>query len=383
MITRYLYFLLNLVWTQQLCAAFVVRISERGSDTSSCWGLNAALPCKSVGYAMKSIWDPKNVNETVFIYLIDDEVYSLEERVKIIQTNAGRSIHLKSRNRSVVNCKSASVGIDVGTHEGKDTNDADKSRNIFFENLEFKNCGPDLAAVVRIWNSVDIKFTNCVFRRNNRSGINAFDSAVTIENCRFINNTPNVNSSPSQNYTAGVSSIGGGAGFIFENATNLSLKVRHSIFEFNSAGGNHRMDVLPTFRIPHGLRGYLGGGVFVAFTGKSQHCQVEIFNTTFSNNAAMSGGGIFLEQSNKALKNKYNITSSNFRANFASEVGGGLVFSDDTEESSGTCVLKNCVVSENTSKRTPGILVTLTNVRSTNVSTIRSVKKRINSQFSI
>ena len=342
-----------------LSASLVVRISKTtGKDNSSCWIWNATTPCRTMVYALGALWDTKNYNETLFTFSIQDQVYSLKERVKITQTNAGRSVYLKSSNttgRSVIRCADSSAGIEIGTH-GMNVN---KTRNIYFQNLEFQNCGPRFAAVVLVWNSENVDFTNCVFKHNNQAGINAFDSGVAIESCSFFNNTSNGNSS-SQKYTEGVTSAGGGAGCLFYNARNLSLTVRNSIFDSNSAVMNDTADyVAPSYNVSQIIPG--GGGLLVVFRGKAVHCQVEIENTLFSNNNATFGGGLYFEQSNTAIRNKYTVTNSNFTRNKAGQTGGGLIFTQWDNASSFITIFKNCIVSENESKRGAGMNVFLMN----------------------
>lgn len=293
----------------------------------------------------------------MFTFLIEDEVYYLEKRINIVQTSEAKSVYLKSSNLSVIKCKNKSAGFDIGTRK-QGAIDANRTRNIHFQNLEFQNCGPDLAAVVLIWNSVDIIFKNCVFRQNNQAGINAFDSGVTIEGCTFVNNTSN-RLNISREYKEGIASAGGGAGFLFQNVKNVSLTIKDSIFEFNAAA----MDDSPYFVEPsydvscNLLSG--GGGLLVALGGMVKRCLVTIENSTFFNNTATNGGGIFLSQFNTAVRNKVAVTNSTFTGNFAEQHGGGLVFSQWNRTSSFTTIFKNCTFSENRSKRGAGISVSL------------------------
>ena len=355
-------FLFSLLWTEFLSNALVIRISQTGNDTSSCLESNGTMPCRSIGHALDALWDRKNYNETEFTFLIEYHHYSLKERIVINQTSAGKSLFLiganSDRNRSLIICSHTSAGIEIGTPAKTGTNSI-TARNVFFQNLEFRNCGPDFAAVVLIWNSVDVNFTNCAFSHNLQAGINAFDSGVTIENCRFMNNTSNGHNS-SEAYNEGITSAGGGAGFIFHEAKNLPLLIRDSTFENNVAvTDDSNYYVAPSYNVSQIITG--GGGVLVVFRGNTEHCQVEIENTTFSQNNATFGGGIYLEQSNQAFGNKYMISNSNFRGNFAGQTGGGLIFTQWNNASSFVTVLKNCNITENRSKRGAGMNVFLMN----------------------
>ena len=362
--------LLCLLWTKFLSASLVIRVSSKtGNDTSSCRQSNATQACKSVAYALGALWDAKNYNETDFTFLMEDQVYPLKERVKINQTSVLKSVYLKSSNRTVIHCEDDSAGVEIGTREVQDFN-ANKTRNIYFQNLEFQNCGPRFAAAMLIWNSVDIGFTNCVFRQNKQAGINAFDSGVTIESCHFENNTSNGHNS-SEKYKEGITSAGGAAGFLFYSAKNLSLIIRNSVFISNVAVTNDLpFFVAPSYNVSQIITG--GGGLLVVFKGEAKHCQVNLGNITFLNNTATFGGGVYFEQSNMAVRNKYIVTNSNFTGNFAGQTGGGLIFSQWDNASSVTTIFKNCTVNENKAKRGAGMNVFLMNNDSTpNDSVIR------------
>ena len=363
-----------------LSAAIVVRVSKiTGKDNLSCRVQNATNPCKTVVYALGVLEDKRNHNESKFTFSVEDEVYSLEERVRITQTSTTKSVNLKSSNstgRSIIRCNYTSAGIEIGTRYIN----AKKTRNIQFENLEFQNCGgPHFAAVVLIWNSVDVNFTNCVFRHNTQAGINAFDSGVAIESCLFLNNTFNGHNS-SEVYKEGVISAGGGAGFLFHDSTNISLIIRNSIFESNEAVTNDSTDfIAPSSNVTHFSTG--GGGLLVVFRNKARNCQVIIDNTAFKNNTATYGAGLYLADSNLAIRNSFTVTNSNFTGNRAGQTGGGIIISKWDKASKITTLFKNCIVSENESKRGAGMNVFLMNYDSTpNDSILRLVQRTVSPQ---
>ena len=356
---RIIRFFLSLVWTELVSSSLVVRISKiRGHDYSSCWISNATTPCKSVDYALGALQESRNSNETIFTFSIEDQIYSLENRVQISQTSKEKIIFLKSGNpsaRNIIRCEDKVAGIDIRTKDSAHH----KTRNIHFQNLEFQNCGPHTAAVVLIWNSIDISFTNCVFGHNTQAGMNAYDSGVIIENCTFVNNTSNGRNS-NEEYKEGVDSAGGGAGFLYHNAVNLSLIIRNSIFESNAAVTNTSLHfIAPSSNVSHFTTG--GGGIIVVFRRTATDCRVVIDNSVFLNNTATYGGGIYFADSNMAVRNTYTVTNSNFSGNYAGQTGGGLIFSQWDNASSTTTVFKNCIISENTSKRGAGMNVFLMN----------------------
>ena len=344
-------------WTSKsISDGLMVRVSENGADDISCRESNATFPCRSLGFALEALKDSSNRNETMFTFLVDaGSVYSLNESVKINQTSTSVIVYLKSSSnstggRSIIRCADAKAGIEIGSNTSN-------TRNINFVDLEFQNCSfRSVAAVVLIWNSRDINFTNCVFRNNTKAGINAFDSSVAIERCHFLNNTSNGYNS-GEPYIEGVTSAGGGAGFLYQKAWNLSLIVKDSIFEFNSAVTNDTSEfVAPTYHVSQNI--ILGGGGFlVVFRKNAQFCRAWIENTRFANNSATVGGGIYVEQSDLAMGNHFIMVSSNLSGNTAGQAAGGLSLSQWNNASSFTTVFKNCIVSENEAQRGAGMNV--------------------------
>ena len=342
--------------TKSLSDGLVVRVSGTGTDDKSCRKSNATFPCRSLGFAFEALKDSSNRNETMFTFLVDaGNVYSLNESVKINQTSTSVIVYLKSSSnstggRSIIRCADAKAGIEIGSNTSN-------TRNINFVDLEFQNCSfRSVAAVVLIWNSRDINFTNCVFRNNTKAGINAFDSSVAIERCHFLNNTSNGYNS-GETYMEGVTSAGGGAGFLYQEAWNLSLIVKDSIFEFNSAVTNDTREfVAPTYLVSQNI--ILGGGGFlVVFRKNAQLCWAWIENTRFANNSATIGGGLYVEQSDLAMGNHFIMVSSNLSGNTAGQAAGALSLSQWNNASSFTTVFKNCIVSENEAQRGAGMNV--------------------------
>ena len=362
------------VWTtKSVTDGLLVRLSENGIDDISCRELNAAFPCRSLGFALEALKDSSNRNETMFTFSVDaGNVYSLNESVKINQTSTSVIVYLKSSSnstggRSIIRCADAKAGIEIGSNTSN-------TRNINFVDLEFQNCSSrSVAAVVLIWNSRDINFTNCVFRNNTKAGINAFESSVTIQRCHFLNNTSNENNSEKP-YIEGVTSAGGGAGFLYQEARNLSLIVKDSTFEFNSAVTNDTSEfVAPTYRVS--LLIPSGGGLLVVFRKNAQFCRAWIENTRFAKNSATIGGGLYVEQSDVAMGNHFIMISSNLSGNTAGQAAGGLSLTQWNNASRFTTVFKNCIVSENEAQRGAGMNVFFMNSDATySGSVLRSVR---------
>lgn len=350
----------SVAWIEISSAALVIRVSRKtGGDSTSCRGSDATSPCKTIKFALGALEDSKNHNETIFTFSIEDKVYTLKERVSITQTNALRNLYLKSndsRSRSVVHCGARLAGIEIGSSDIYARN----TKNVHFLNLEFQNCGsPRFAAVVLIWNSLNVDFTNCVFRHNTQAAINAFDSAVAIDSCLFSNNTSNLQNS-SEEYRRGVNSAGGGAGFLFRDSANLTLVVKNSIFDSNAAATNNSNDfIAPSSNVTHFSS--CGGGLLVVFSKKAKNCRALIDNTVFKNNTATYGGGLYLANSNLAVRNSFVVTNSNFTGNQAGQTGGGALFSQWDRASKITTIYRKCIFSKNKSQRGAGMNVFLMN----------------------
>ena len=355
------YFVFYIVaWIEFCSAALVIRVSKiSGGDRTSCRVSDATSPCKTIKFALGALEETKNHNETIFTFSIEDKVYTLKERVSITQTSALRNIYLKSndsRSRSVVHCGSRFAGIEVGASDIYARN----TRNVHFVNLEFQNCGsPRFAAVVLIWNSINVDFKNCVFRHNTQAAINSFDSAVAIDTCLFSNNTSNLQN-PSEQYRRGVNSAGGGAGFLFRDSANLTVVVKNSVFDSNAAVTNNSNDfIAPSSNVTHFSS--CGGGLLVVFSNKAENCQALIDNTVFKKNTATYGGGLYLANTNLAVRNSFMVTNSNFTGNQAGQTGGGALFSQWDKASKITTIYRKCIFSENESQRGAGMNVFLMN----------------------
>ena len=346
-------FLLNSLWIficfESTCTAVVIRVSNTGYDNSLCLVSNTTTPCKTIKFALNEIKDSKDPD---FIFSIEDQVYHLEQRVKIIQISPDRKITLKSNQSSgsTIQCMNIFAGFDIGSGP------ANQTRNINFVNLEFKNCGPRSAAAVVIWNSVEIKFTNCVFKDNKQAGIVGFDSGVVIDTCHFLNNTPNHPIWPTH-----PTSGGGGASFLFRNAISLSVIIRSSNFTLNSVTTSYLRSFVASFSNPCPFNDSHGGGLLIVFLHNASRCRVMIQDTIFSNNSATFGGGVCFVDSNVTSRNNFSITNTTFLGNIAGQAGGGLMFARWDAASSITAIFKNCTVSENQSKRGAGLNVMLMN----------------------
>lgn len=347
-----------------ISSALVIRVSQRnGSDSTSClmpYSSQPRTPCRTLWYAVRALEEDKNENETVFSFSIEDQVYFLDKRINVSQTNRKRRVYFKagtSGSRVIIRCQedSDSSGIEIGARDPK----LPKTRNVFFQNLGFQSCGPLFAAVVLIWNSVYVSFKNCEFKQNRQAGINAFNSGVAIENCSFIENTSpstyNANFA-TEAYAQGINSTGGGAGFVYHNAENLSLIIKNSIFKSNVAVTDEtRNYIAPSFNVSDFPTA--GGGMIVLFSGVAKYCQVLIENTVFVNNNATNGGGLYVAIANMAKGHNLTVINSNFSRNYASQTGGGLGLSQWDNSSNLNILVKNCLVNENIAKQGGGINV--------------------------
>ena len=332
-----------------------VFVSEKnGVDRASCLQSNGSTPCGSLRYALQILNQAEFSEKTVFEFHIKDRYYHLKNDVVILQSRKDRHVHITSAENSfiVIRCvNESSAGITM-----------DAAYNIHISNIEFQEFTSMSAAVVTIWNSDNISFTNCTFKDNDRSGINAFDSGVSIERCLFLNNTSNLQKLMvfESHITPNSISISGGAGFVFRHAVNRSLVIRNTSFIANSATVNSSENFIPltsTFSLP-GLN-LLGGGLLVAFIGEARSCRALVEGTNFDNNQATFGGGLFYTVSQYATDNLMTVWNSSFVNNGASQAGGGISILVGGSSSLAEFSVTHCVISENWSRRGGGVNIFL------------------------
>lgn len=351
----FLYVLLALLVSK--ASSVDVFISQKdGVDQTTCLRpSNGSIPCGSLRYALQILNDAELSEETVFEFHIQDRHYDLENHVEILQSRKDRRIYITSAENSftVIRCANESSGITMGF-----------AYNIHVSNIEFQQFTPRSAAVVMIRNSDNISFTNCAFRDNDRSGINAFDSGVSIEGCLFANNTSNLQKLMvlESHITPNSISISGGAGFVFEHAVNLNLVIRNTNFTANSATVNDSENFIP-LTSPSFLPGLdlIGGGLLVAFTGKARSCRALVEETYFDGNEATFGGGLFYATTQSATENSMNVSNSSFVRNRASQAGGGVSIAVGGSTSFAEFRVTHCVISENWSRRGGGVNIFLMN----------------------
>ncbi|PFX30181.1 uncharacterized protein LOC111323890 [Stylophora pistillata] len=343
-------------------ATFELFISQkRGVDNSSCLQRNASKPCGSLSYALQILHESAFDEETVFEFSIEDRLYSLEEDVQILQPRMNRYIHITSSNVSTVirsaNGLYTSV-ITIGLQDAK----AITTYNVHVSNIEFEEFSPYVAAVVMVWQSNNISFTNCGFRNNNRSGLNVFDSGVKVEGCSFVNNTSNLQilrELDSRVIPTSVS-ISGGAGFVFEHAVGLTLVIRNTNFTGNTAAVNNSENFIPpsSLSLLPGLN-LIGGGLVIVFRSNASSCGALVEDSSFDHNHATFGGGLFYGSIQTAARNSMEIKRSSFSKNRASQGGGGLSITVSGASSGNAIRVTQCVIRENWSRRGGGLNVFL------------------------
>ena len=342
-----------------------VKISQKlGVDNSSCFRWSGSIPCGSIHYALQILRDFNFGKETVFKFSIQDRHYDLQNRIQILQPRRDRRIYITSAKNSftVISCASDSSGITLGSQAETYAN---CTYNVHVSNIEFQHFTSNSAAVVMIWNSDKISFTNCVFKDNDRSGINAFDSGVTIDRCIFTNNTSNLQKlkNSDSHFTPNSASIAGGAGFVFEYAVGLNLVITNTNFTANSAGVDNDENFIPV--APFSLLPVLnliGGGLLVAFMNTTSSCRAVVEETSFERNEATFGGGLFYGSTQNAKENSMEVRNSRFVKNRASQAGGGVSIGVGGAISAGEFRVTHCVISDNWSRRGGGLNVVLVTI---------------------
>lgn len=339
-------------WISRVSSINVFISQEFGVDNSSCYHPNGTSPCRSISYALGILNDVTFENETTFIFSIRDKQHNLSSQVFFSQPREDRNIFMTSADNStatIIRCGSEHARIDIGFAQAGDTV---STYNIHVSNIEFQQFCASSAAVVMIWNSDNVSFTSCVFRDNRRSGINAFDSGVTVEGCLFVNNTA---SARYTRFKPGLSSVAGGAGFVFVNLNGLNVVVRNTTFAENSAAINDSENYIapPVISVISELN-YVGGGLVIAFLNTSKSNRALVEGSVFERNKATFGGGLFHCSCHFTKGNTMNVRGCSFTGNRAAQAGGGLSTSL-RDYSIAKTLVEDSVIRDNWSRRGGGL----------------------------
>ena len=339
-----------------------VSISQKsGENNVTCFNPNVSLPCKTINYALGVLNNVTFDRETTFVFSLLDEVLFLHSQILVFQPRKIREIYLTSAHeskRTVVRSSSESSGFVLGRKEARRSV---STYNIHVSNIEFELFSKKSAAVVMVWRADNVSFTNCVFRNNKRSGINAFDSGVKITRCLFVNNSAN---SEDAAVMVGNSSVAGGAGFVFFELSGLRVIVKNSNFSHNAAVYNNSenfiaprsLSVLPRLNLR-------GGGLLVAFLNDSKSNTAVVEDSVFEENQATFGGGLYHCSCHSSSGNSLKIQRSIFAGNLAAQGGGGLGTSVWDFGTTNTRI-ENCVIRDNWSRRGGGMNVFIMNYNS-------------------
>lgn len=365
-------FLLFFWWINPTTCVLIPISQSSGVDNTSCLNPNGTLPCRTIGYALAVLNDENFDHEVAFTFSIQDRYYDLRKQIQISQSRADRQIFLTTadnNSESVISCE-FEFSVICGIIIGRETEN--KTHNIHVANIEFQNFRASSSAVVTIQNADNTSFTNCIFRDNKRCGLIAFNSVVSIENCRFSNNTPDQRHSNDGRLQV----CAGGAKFVFENAGNLNLTVRNTIYTRNAVVLNNseiyvghstfpeacsrrsdqgdgakrcaqeKQESLKQATFPESY-GIMGGGLSIVFRGSAHRNKAFIENTSFSENQATFGGGLYYgdhsSHYSRFSRNKMEIHKSSFAGNRALLAGGGMMI----QNPSGFLLVKDCVFKEN------------------------------------
>lgn len=332
-------------------SAEILVSQKNGVDRTTCLrSSNVSIPCASLRYALQVLNNAEFSEETVFNFYMQDRYYDLKNDVVVLQSRKDRRVYITSADNS-------STVIRGANHESSGIT-MDAAYNIHVSNIQFQQFTSRSAAVVMIWNSDNISFTNCAFKDNDRSGINAFDSGITIEGCLFLNNTSNLQKLMvlESRIIPNTISISGGAGFVFDHAVNRNLIIRNTNFTANSAAVNGSENFIP-LTSPSDLPGLnlIGGGLLVAFIGEARSCRALVEGTYFVENEATFGGGLFYAATQYATDNSMNVWNSSFVKNSAAQAGGGMSITVGGSTSFAKFSVTHCVISENWSRRGGGL----------------------------
>ncbi len=186
----------------------------------------------------------------------------------------------------------------------------------------------------------NVSYVGCDFVNNTAPGggstMYVYNANLTLDSCRFINNTAN----PSDG--------GSGGGLYYSDSVNNTLLINHSSFIGNvyTDGGN-------------------GGGAYIDISDPGS--KVDVMNSSFEANQAGSGGGIYFSANGKTPNTNIRVANSTFGKNIADN-GAAIqsygtltllnttIFQNSTDggssgggiqTSNGTLYLQNAIVAEN------------------------------------
>ena len=255
-------------------------------------------------------------------------------------------------------------------------------------NCIFKSNHAIFGGAIRIENS-NAKITNSIFTNNRAIGggaISILSPDCLIENCTFEDNYCLENN------------VGNG-GAISINRNGYNAKIKNSTFKTNKADGGGAIDINDAYNVSI-IDSYFennsvkkhGGGILALTTD----CTIN--NCDFVNNTAVSGGGVYIAQSEMYVSYYSNnhILNSTFRNNYARYGGGAVtatgysfiedsIFINNSAGSYGGAVdLTNSVIENSTLKDNNAIFgggLYIQNSRVTNSTFINNVAKIGNSIY--
>ena len=197
------------------------------------------------------------------------------------------------------------------THNGVGFED---SRDIQISGLNFMDCGPITSGLYfRYTNNVFISYSS--FHHNSDNGIQIqYGNNINITGCHFYSNIGLQPDSISDFITGDTFTRGAGLGLVFEDQSNINVKINNCSFENNiaykNAGYNSFAETRPYGFIPLGN----GGGIYLGLH-RVNKSYIAISNSSFTNNTAINQGGAIVMIPVDSNDNTLNISGCTFIRN--------------------------------------------------------------------
>ena len=315
------------------CGEVKVFVSESGGNDVDNYCNVFEKPCHTLDYAYNKALSNKSIS-TMNLVLIGS--YTLNNSFIINVHNANLSkLKISANDGSTEVLGNGQSSIIIGCENGSEC----IGYSISIEGLIFRNFNNK--PVITAYKAPNVVITNCTFKNNSRTAIEAFDTSFLLVRCWFKNNQslmPTKGSSHTYNNRTLCS--GGVIRFTFANAHYKSINIQSSTFLNNSTSFTEISNC--------------GGALSLTFLETSSHNNINITSSYFRGNTAYFGGGLSMILSDSASNNSLTISDTDFVRNCAAKSGGGFYVKTFDRASKNIIIFRNVTFRENVAKLSGG-----------------------------
>ena len=285
-------------------------VSSSGNDSQDCINSNTSVSCATLDYLISHTRTDQNC---LAITILDPQQLS------------GNVTLTGSHDISIVGSSVTGLAVDI-LCEANSGIVFENCEHVHLENLNFIACGSDAGyskdysllteyAALYFSRGNDVHIIGCSFINGTGTGVIMRD--VTGDNllkkCNFIANKPQENMMRD-------SSINATYGGVIIKQENVSGAVNHS-FDSCSFNGNKN---IKSYAPKSGYDEGFGGGLSFYVGAKKSKVNITILKSNFSDNFALEGGGLHINQSGLESSIMVLVSHCMFENNFAHKEGGGI-----------------------------------------------------------